>query len=80
MIKVTRINGEGMVLNAGLIESVEATPDTVITLINGHRQMVRESVDEVLERVVAYEGDVTFSGRCARRHSIVERQEPEEGW
>ena len=54
MIQVTRLNGSELTLNAELIETIEATPDTVIMLMNEHRWVVRESVDEVVERVVAY--------------------------
>ncbi|MCS7235342.1 MAG: flagellar FlbD family protein [Armatimonadota bacterium] len=54
MIKVTRLNGTETVINADLIESVEATPDTVISLTTGHKYVVHESVDEVVARVVAY--------------------------
>ena len=54
MIHVTRLNGSELVLNAELIETVEATPDTVISLTNDHKWVVRESVDEVVARVVAF--------------------------
>jgi len=49
MIKVTKINGEPIVVNADLIEFVEETPDTVISLCTGKKLMVRESVEEVIE-------------------------------
>ena len=42
-----------MVINAELIKMIEATPDTIITLINGDTLIVRESVDEIVERVAA---------------------------
>lgn len=54
MIRVTRLNGSELVLNSDLIETVEATPDTVITLTTDHKWVVREGVEEVIERVVAY--------------------------
>lgn len=54
MIKVTRLNGSELVLNADLIETVEATPDTVISLTTDHKWVVRESVDEVVARVVEF--------------------------
>ncbi len=54
MIKVTRLNGTETVINAELIESVEGTPDTVISLTTGHKYVVQESVDEVVARVLAY--------------------------
>ena len=55
MIKLSRLNRSELVLNAELIEILEATPDTVITLTNGHKLVVREGVDEVIERVINYQ-------------------------
>ena len=54
MIYVTRLNHTTMVLNSDLIEQVEMTPDTVISLTNGQKIMVLESSDEVVERVVTF--------------------------
>ncbi|GIV20549.1 MAG: flagellar protein FlbD [Armatimonadota bacterium] len=54
MIKVTRLNHSEIVLNAELIETVEATPDTVITLTNGKKLVVSEEVDEIIRRVMEY--------------------------
>jgi flagellar protein FlbD len=56
MIKVSRLRASEpeLVVNAELIETVEATPDTVITLTTGHKVIVQESVDEVIRLVVAY--------------------------
>lgn len=54
MIELTRFNGEKFVLNADLIEMVEATPDTLIRLVNGKRFVVRETVEDVVLRVVEY--------------------------
>lgn len=54
MIVLTRLNGEEFVLNAELIRTVERTPDTVIRLTTGDSYMVRESLDEVIDRAVGY--------------------------
>ncbi|EZP78045.1 flagellar FlbD family protein [Parageobacillus genomosp. 1] len=51
MIALTRLNGKKFVLNAIYIEQVEAFPDTTITLTNGKRFVVRESVQEVVDLV-----------------------------
>jgi len=55
MIKLTRLNGSSFILNAELISTIEAQPDTFITLTTGERVMVAESPDEVLRRVMAYQ-------------------------
>ena len=54
MIRLTRINHSPLVLNSDLIEHIETTPDTVITLTTGQKLMVRETVDEVIEKVIAF--------------------------
>ena len=61
MIQVRRINGERFTINADLIETVESTPDTVIRLMNGHRYVVAEPMDEVVDLVVKYRRYVFFS-------------------
>ena len=54
MIELTRLNGTPMVLNSDLIKTAEASPDTMLTLINGEKMIVREECGEVMERVIAY--------------------------
>jgi flagellar protein FlbD len=58
MIKVTRLNGSEMIINADLIETVEATPDTVLTTTTDHKWVIKESPEELLERVVAYKREI----------------------
>lgn len=55
MIKLTHLGGEAFLLNAELICYVEARPDTFVTLAGGERIVVRESLDEVLERTIEYQ-------------------------
>jgi flagellar protein FlbD len=54
MIELTRLNGNPMHLNSDLIKTAEASPDTVLTLINGEKLIVREELREVIERVLSY--------------------------
>jgi flagellar protein FlbD len=58
MIQLTRLNHIPLVLNSDLIEHIEITPDTVISLTTGQKIVVRESADEVVERVVAFRRSV----------------------
>jgi len=51
MIQLTRLNGIPIVLNSDLIKTAEASPDTMLTLVNGEKIIVRESCSEVTERV-----------------------------
>jgi flagellar protein FlbD len=55
MICVTRFNGTRLYLNAELIQSVEGTPDTVITLTNGVKVIVKDPLEEVVQRIVDYQ-------------------------
>lgn len=54
MIRLTRLNHGLFMLNPDLIEHLEMTPDTVITLTNGHQFMVLESAEEVVQRIVEF--------------------------
>jgi flagellar protein FlbD len=54
MIWLTRLNQAQMVLNSDLIEHIDVTPDTLITLTNGQILRVRESADDVVERIVEF--------------------------
>jgi flagellar protein FlbD len=54
MIRLTRLNHVPLVLNSDLIEQVEVTPDTVITMTTGEKIMVLESADEIVDRVVRF--------------------------
>jgi flagellar protein FlbD len=58
MINLTRLNGQAFVLNCDLIERVDATPDTVLTLVDGTKYVVTESLDEVVERVRSFRSAV----------------------
>jgi len=60
MIIVTRLHGSSMAVNCDLIERVEATPDTVVTLVDGSRYVVRESVGEIVDKVRAFRASVVL--------------------
>jgi len=54
MIRVTRINHSPLILNSDLIEHMETTPDTVISLTNGQKYVVLEPADDVVEKIVEF--------------------------
>ena len=54
MIRLRRINNQEVILNSELIEYIEETPDTIITLVNGHKIVVLENPEEVIKKVIAY--------------------------
>ena len=54
MISVTRFNDSTLIVNADLIQTVEETPDTVITLTTGTKFIVKEKSKEIVDKVVEY--------------------------
>ena len=58
MIEVTKLNEKKIVINADFIESIEETPDTVITLSNGKKVIVKESRQEVKNLVILYKKEI----------------------
>jgi flagellar protein FlbD len=64
MIQLTRLNHAPLVLNSDLIEHMEVTPDTVVTLTTGQKIVVLESAEEVVERVIQFRRSIN-SGAVA---------------
>ncbi len=58
MIMLSRLNGLPFALNPDLLERAEATPDTVLTLCDGNKLVIRESVEELVVRVRAYRDSI----------------------
>jgi len=54
MIHLTRLNSSSLIVNSDLIKFVEQSPDTVITLLNGEKVIVREGAEKVLERIIEF--------------------------
>ena len=63
MIKLTLYNDADVIVNADLIESVERTPDTLISLTTGKKVMVKESVEDVISKVIAYRRIIAKNNR-----------------
>ncbi len=60
MIRVTRLNGKEFYVNSDLIEFIESTPDTVVTLTTGKKLVLAESIDELVERIIKYRAKITI--------------------
>jgi len=54
MVRLTRLNHQEIIVNAGHIVIVESTPDTLVTLFGGEKILVRETPEEVIERVISF--------------------------
>ncbi len=61
MILLTRLDGQTIAVNEGLIVFAESTPDTVITMSSGQRMIVREPVKELIERIASFQRSI-FAG------------------
>ena len=75
MIRLTRLNNQPLAVNSNLIKFVENAPDTVITLTTGEKIVVRESPEQVLDRVIEFQrailSEVTSQGRGGKGSSGV---------
>ena len=54
MISLIRLNGQPLMVNCDLIESIEATPDTVVTLTSGNKLIVRDSMEQLQAKIVEF--------------------------
>ncbi len=70
MIELTKLNKKKFILNCELIESIESTPDTVLTLRNGKLYLVTESPEEIVKMTIAYK-QLLFSGLLAPGMQVV---------
>jgi flagellar protein FlbD len=62
MITLTRLSGSVFVLNSDLIERIDSTPDSVVTLIDGKKYVVRETLDAIIAAVRVYRSEVVAFG------------------
>jgi flagellar protein FlbD len=66
MIKLSRLNGSDLWLNPLLIEFMESTPDSIVTMTNGHKYIVRDTPDEIVHRITQFlreVGNLSVAGR-----------------
>ncbi len=73
MIALRRLNGEEFILNSDLIETIESTPDTVITLTTGKKIMVGNGLEEVVRKAIKYKQ------LCGQALQVVNRNAEEGG-
>jgi flagellar protein FlbD len=63
MILITRLNGPQLAINADLIERVEATPDTILTLVDGTKYVVVESVSEIIDLIRLFRASILLAAK-----------------
>jgi flagellar protein FlbD len=62
VIALRRLNNQPIIVNCDLIESIESTPDSVVTLVSGNKLIVRDSLDEIRKKVVAFKREIYGPG------------------
>lgn len=62
MIALTRLNGHPLMLNCDLIESLEETPDTVVTLVSGNKLVVRDKMRDVQQKIIDFKRKIYGPG------------------
>ena len=60
MIILTKLNTQGFAINSDLIETIEETPDTVITMTNGNRYVVKETTQEVIDKIIKFKKQIVL--------------------
>jgi flagellar protein FlbD len=58
MIALRRLNNQAIMVNADLIESLESTPDTVVTLTSGNKLLVRDSMEEIQSKIIEFKRQI----------------------
>jgi flagellar protein FlbD len=72
MIVVTRLNGTRFAINPDLIERIQSSPDTTLSLVGGTSYLVTESMDEVIDMVASYRADVIARARATPSFELTE--------
>ncbi len=73
MIVLRRLNNEEFMLNSDLIEFIDEKPDTIITLLNGHKYVVLDSAVEVIKKIKEYKQEVFLGATFTKDYFIEER-------
>jgi len=74
MIKLTKLDGNEMYINPDLIETIEESPDTHITLMNGNRYLVREKARTVVDRIVVFRARIIHRAESCQRQKYLKKQ------
>jgi flagellar protein FlbD len=79
MLKLTKLDGSEIYINPDLIETIEETPDTHITLMNGNRYLVLENARVVVDRIVVFKARIIHRAETGRKQNYQKKQKVESG-
>jgi len=77
MIKLTKLDGAEIYINPDLIETIEETPDTHITLMNGNRYLVRDRARVVVDRIVVFKARIIHRAETSQRQKYLKKRQQE---
>ncbi|MDA8414653.1 MAG: flagellar FlbD family protein [Desulfobacteraceae bacterium] len=77
MIKLTKLDGSEMYINPDLIEIMEETPDTHITLMNGNRYLVLEKARAIVDRIVVFRARIIHRAEICQKQKYLKKQRRE---
>ena len=77
MIKLTSLAGSEIYINPDLIETIEETPDTHITLMNGNRYLVKEPARWVVERIIVFRARIIHRAETSQRQKYLKKRQRE---
>ncbi len=80
MIRVTRLDGTQLYVNAELIETVRSTPDTLLSFTTGRKLVVSEKADEVVRRVIDYRRRISQTALDADVNSLEDLERGMQSW
>jgi flagellar protein FlbD len=60
VISITKLNDKELVINSDLIESIEATPDTTITMTTGRKLIAKDSVDDLMQKIIDFRRNISI--------------------
>jgi len=72
MIRLKRLNGKEFVVNCDMIEFLESTPDTVVTLASNNKLVVTETIDEVIDKVIEYKQRINSTLKVIQKEIVKE--------
>lgn len=74
MIKLTKLDGNEMYINPDLIETIEESPDTHISLMNGNRYLVQETARVVVDRIVVFRARIIHRAETCQRQKFLKKK------
>lgn len=73
MIKITDVGGREKYINCDLIERIDIIPDTLVVFVNGHNCLIRETAEELVEKIIDYKRKCSVANQNGCALNIVDK-------